>query len=82
MDDLVEMAAEAASLTAPTPARKVHRLYLELASFTSDYLAHQDVEERVVMPALEAAVGVPEVLASTRRSSATSRRRRWPRASP
>lgn len=39
----------------------VHRLYVELASFTSAYLAHQDVEERVVMPALEAAVGVPAV---------------------
>jgi hypothetical protein len=34
-----------------------HRLYLELAKFTSDYLAHQDCEERVVMPALERAIG-------------------------
>ena len=30
----------------------VHDLYLELASFTSAYLAHQAIEERVVMPAL------------------------------
>ena len=44
----------------PIPAPKVHRIYLALASFTSDYLEHQDVEERVIMPALEAAVGLPE----------------------
>ena len=62
MDDLVEMATEAASLTVADPGPKVHRIYLALASFTSDYLQHQDVEERVIMPALEAAVGFPEVL--------------------
>lgn len=39
------------------------QLYLDLAGFTSAYLAHQDVEERQVMPALEAAVG-PEVVAA------------------
>jgi hypothetical protein len=43
--------------------RAVHRLYIELASFTSVYLAHQDVEERVVMPALEAAIGIDAVVA-------------------
>ena len=57
------MAAEAAALTVAEPGAKVHRLYLALASFTSDYLEHQDVEERVVMPALEAAVGVEDVVA-------------------
>jgi Hemerythrin HHE cation binding domain len=62
MDDLVEMTTEAASLTVAEPGAKVHRIYLALASFTSDYLRHQDVEERVVMPALEAAVGFPAVL--------------------
>ena len=62
MDELVEMAAEAASLTVVDAGSKVHRIYLALASFTSDYLRHQDVEERVVMPSLEAAVGFPEVL--------------------
>ena len=36
---------------------RTHALYLELADFTSTYLRHQDLEERVVMPALEAAVG-------------------------
>lgn len=39
----------------------LHRLYVELASFTSAYLAHQDFEERIVMPAIELAVGVPVV---------------------
>jgi iron-sulfur cluster repair protein YtfE (RIC family) len=34
-----------------------HQLYVELASFTSSYLAHQDLEERVVMPSLETVVG-------------------------
>lgn len=37
---------------------ELHRLYLEVASFAGAYLEHQDVEERVVMPALEAAIGV------------------------
>jgi hypothetical protein len=35
----------------------VFRVYMELASFTSVYLAHQDFEERDVMPALERAIG-------------------------
>jgi hypothetical protein len=38
------------------------RIYLELASFTSAYLVHQDHEERVVMPALEHAIGVEAVV--------------------
>ena len=62
MDDLVEMSTEAAALTVPDAGSKVHRLYLALAAFTSDYLRHQDVEERVIMPALEAAVGLPKVV--------------------
>jgi Hemerythrin HHE cation binding domain len=41
----------------------VHTLYLELAAFTSAYLAHQDVEERVVMPALWNALGIEPLLA-------------------
>lgn len=41
----------------------LHRLYVELASFTSAYLAHQDFEERVVMPALQTAVGIDAVVA-------------------
>ena len=56
---LVENAVEA-----PGFAQRgdLHRIYVELASFTSAYLAHQDVEERDVMPALELAVGVEEVV--------------------
>jgi hypothetical protein len=35
----------------------LHELYIELAAFTGKYLAHQDVEEREVNPALESAIG-------------------------
>ena len=42
---------------------RTHALYLELASFTSTYLAHQDMEEREIMPALDAAIGFEAVLA-------------------
>ncbi|CAN5538330.1 hypothetical protein BH10ACT1_BH10ACT1_42520 [soil metagenome] len=35
----------------------VHQLYLDLAGFTSSYLAHQDLEERTLTPALEALIG-------------------------
>jgi hypothetical protein len=63
MDDLQTIARESA-LAARTERRaSVHRLYLELASFTGTYLEHQDVEERQVMPALEAAIGVEAVAA-------------------
>ena len=54
--DLAAMADEAVA----TPGNRrwhTHRLYLELASFTSTYLAHQDLEERVIMPSLEDAIG-------------------------
>lgn len=62
MDDLCAMANEAAALTSADPRFRLHRLHLELASFTSSYLAHQDVEERVVMPALEREIGVEAVI--------------------
>jgi len=39
------------------------RVYMELASFTGAYLAHQDFEERDVMPALERAIGPDAVFA-------------------
>lgn len=42
---------------------RMHHLYLELASFTSTYLEHQDVEERVVMPELERVLGTEAVVA-------------------
>jgi hypothetical protein len=37
---------------------RVHNLYLDLASFTGAYLAHQEFEERMVMPAVLDAIGV------------------------
>ena len=55
--------ADAAAFATTDHGALVHRLYLEFASFTSAYLEHQDVEERVVMPALEAAIGFDAVLA-------------------
>jgi hypothetical protein len=61
MAELEEM-AQAATRTAGDPVAEVHRIYLALASFTGAYLEHQDVEERVVMPALEAEVGIEEVV--------------------
>jgi hypothetical protein len=50
------------TVTAPGPdqRRLAHLLYLDLARFTSQYLAHQDLEERVVMPQLERAIGVEQ----------------------
>ena len=60
---MVELQAYAAdALTAADTRGAVHRLYVELASFTSAYLAHQDLEERVIMPRLEAAIGFDAVL--------------------
>jgi len=50
----------AAAATDPRPG--AHQLYVELASFTSTYLAHQDLEERVIMPALEDVVGAEGAL--------------------
>ncbi len=64
LHDLGAMATEAASLEVVDPGGKVHRLYLALAAFTGQYLEHQDVEERVIMPALEAAIGVEAVVAT------------------
>jgi hypothetical protein len=40
----------------------IAELHLALAAFTGRYLAHQDLEERVIMPALEAAIGFEAVL--------------------
>jgi hypothetical protein len=39
----------------------MHHLYLDLALFTSTYLAHQEMEERVVAPTLLAAIGYDEL---------------------
>jgi len=60
--DIHEMALTVAEAGALTARDLGHELYLELASFTSAYLEHQNLEERVVMPALAAALGPLAVL--------------------
>jgi hypothetical protein len=59
IDDMANTAIDAA-----VEARRfaLHRVYLELSAFVSSYLAHIDLEERYVGPALEKAVGVDGVL--------------------
>ena len=61
LGDLRSLADEVAVATTGQRGR-THRLYVELASFTSAYLAHQDLEEREVMTALQQAIGVEAVL--------------------
>ena len=62
LDARIARVAERAALTVDAPAseqrNRMHNLYLDLASFTSAYLAHQELEERVAMPAVLDAVGV------------------------
>lgn len=48
-------------LTAPDPHAAMRTLHLDLAAFAGEYFVHQDHEERVVLPALEAAVGLERV---------------------
>ncbi len=55
------LAAGAALQTANDRRRALQTLHLDVARFAGDYLLHQEFEERVVLPALEAAVGVDEV---------------------
>ena len=55
---LGRIADMASDLAGGTDARRrTHQLYLDLARFTSDYFVHIDIEERVLMPALERSVG-------------------------
>lgn len=62
IDDLATQLTDTA-VTAVTDLRRLtFHLYHELSGFTSAYLAHQLVEERVVMPALQAAIGVEAVV--------------------
>ena len=63
MDGLVSLAGTVAEAEGPDARRWLHALYLDLALFTGDYLRHQETEERVVMPALEAAIGPDAVQA-------------------
>ncbi len=58
---LIRIAERAGAITYAAPGEqraRVHNLYLDLASFTGAYLAHQDFEERIAMPALLDAIGV------------------------
>jgi hypothetical protein len=61
IEDLLGRAEDNVAATSDLRWR-THQLYVETASFTSSYLAHQDFEERQVMPALEAAIGPDAVL--------------------
>jgi hypothetical protein len=62
MERLKDQAASAIYAGRLDQRRQVDDLYLELAAFTGTYLAHQDVEERVVAPRLLAVVGPDRVL--------------------
>ncbi len=59
---LVQLADALGSTHAADRRRPLHELYVELAAFTGAYLLHQDVEERIVGPALEDAEGVEAVI--------------------
>ena len=73
----------AADAAGPDQRRLVHQLYLDLAAFTSSYLAHQDLEERVLMPARRGAIGFEAVLGMHQAIvGAHPARRRWPGRSP
>src|SRR4029079_8258964 len=54
---VTELAQATVDAVVADQRRLTHLLYLELSGFTSAYLAHQLVEERVVMPAIEQAIG-------------------------
>jgi hypothetical protein len=55
--DITEMALSLGDGPGSDVRFVTQQLYLELASFTGAYLQHQDFEERVVNPAMEAAIG-------------------------
>jgi hypothetical protein len=57
----VALAQDLTHVASGDERRAAHELYLELASFTGQYLVHQDFEERVLMPALEAVAGIDAV---------------------
>lgn len=63
LHDLDAWAMDAVNASSSVARERLHALYLELGSFTSAYLAHQDIEERQIMPALIEAVGFEAVLA-------------------
>jgi hypothetical protein len=62
MDHLVALAMLLRGAPNESARAVAHELYLDLAAFTGDYLAHQDVEERVIGPVLDEALGVQGLL--------------------
>lgn len=56
-DAVAQLAQAAVDAATVDQRRLLHLLHLELSGFTSAYLAHQIVEERVVMPTLERSIG-------------------------
>ena len=58
IEEIRDLAAAVVDAPDDQVRNDVFRIYIELSSFTSAYLAHQDFEERDVMPALERAIGV------------------------
>lgn len=63
MGGLVELADAARAAAAADRRFAVHELYVELAAFTGAYLLHQDMEERVVMPAMAGHLSVEQLVA-------------------
>ena len=59
---IVELACSAVHGSGTDQRHQAQSLYLDLATFTSAYLAHQDLEERAVMAELERRIGVEQVL--------------------
>jgi hypothetical protein len=62
-DRVVDLASSAVGAHSAQQRRLIQLLHLDLSSFTSEYLAHLVLEERVVMPALETAIGLDAVIA-------------------
>lgn len=60
---IVDLTQSMVDAAAADQRRLIHLLYLDLASFTGAYLAHLDVEERVVMPMLDRILGPGECAA-------------------
>jgi hemerythrin HHE cation binding domain-containing protein len=63
MVEIQALANAAVDAPAEEQRARVHALYLDLAMFTAAYVEHEEVEERTVMPALDAAVGTEGLLA-------------------
>jgi hypothetical protein len=57
-----ELASAAVSYPATDQRPLADLVYLELSGFTSEYLRHQLVEERVIMPELVRVFGIEEVI--------------------